>query len=211
MNHRPFWGKLEYLSMFKPIKLNQGGTHVDLRDYIFEVFSKLNGEKTTMLYSMEHIEFKKDYESKYAMKYENDGENLLMMLDVIDEFGFRNVGAYLPDMLQRLNGRNVLITATDDSIKIEDGPNNEHTFGVHYTNSNLCKIPNDKVKEICKIGEKDCCAFCVASGNGFECAKFDTYMCRNLLGRIEEKTIRATRIGDCKLLGRIEEENKVGE
>jgi hypothetical protein len=205
MNHRPFWGKLEFTSFFKIIKIDQGSTYVDLRDYIFEVFNKLNGQKTSMLYSMDHIEIKKDDDSKYQMKFEHDDDSTLMILDVIGEFGFSNIGAYLPDMLQRLNGRNVLITATDDGIKIEDGPNNENTFGVRYTNSNLCKISTDKVKEICKIGEEDCCVFCIASGKGFECAKFDTYMCRNLLGRIEEKSIRATRIGDCKLLGRVED------
>jgi len=79
------------------------------------------------------------------------------------------------------------------------------SFELKYTgDGNSCKIPDDKVREICKIGEVDCCIFCTVGGNGFNCEKFNSYLSRVLLDRHSKGDMRASRIGNCKITGRIE-------
>jgi hypothetical protein len=159
-------GKLEFISIFEPIRLISEESEIDLRKYYFELFEKLNGKKTKMDYHMNDIEICSDDNSEYVIKYENDDNGILIILDKINGFGFSNIEAYLSEMLHRLNGRSVIITVSDNSIKITYDPN-EEVFGLYYTNNNNCKIPNDKVKSICKVGEEDTCIFCSVSSEGF--------------------------------------------
>ena len=35
----------------------------------------------------------------------------------------------------------------------------------------MAKVPQEKVKEICKPGTTECCRYLVVGGDGFECAK----------------------------------------
>ena len=122
----------------------------------------------------------------------------------MDGFGFSNIGSYLPDMMQRLNGMQVIIEFNDTYISIRHDEN-EQVFELKYTgDGNSCKIPDDKVREICKIGEVDCCIFCTVGGNGFNCEKFNSYLSRVLLDRHSKGDMRASRIGNCKITGRIE-------
>jgi hypothetical protein len=55
------------------------------------------------------------------------------------------------------------------------------------------KIPSaEYLKEFCKPGCLGCCAYLVAGGEGFECAKFDSTI-RNIIDqRLSEGTMRAT-------------------
>lgn len=194
-------GKLEFISIFKPIRLISEDSEIDLRKYYFDLFEKLNGKKSKMNYHMNDIEICSDDNSEYVIKYENDNNGILIILDKINEFGFSNIKAYLSDMLQRLNGRCVIVTASENSIKIISDPS-EEVFGLYYTNSNNCKIPDDKIKSLCKIGEEDCCIFCCVGSNGFECLKFNSPSARMLLGRYSRNDINATKIGNCAILGR---------
>jgi hypothetical protein len=193
-------GKLKFISLFEPIMIG----NVDLRDYYFKLFEKLNGVKTKMDYSMNSIEIVADENSDKVVKYENDGNGILILLNNADgSFGMSNIGAYLPDILQRLNGMKVIANITDIGIKITNDPK-EKVFEIYYTRNNCCKIPDDKIKTVCKIGEKDCCIFISAGSDGFECLKFDSPSARMLLDRYSKKDIRASRIGNCKIVGRKE-------
>jgi len=196
-------GKLEYISIFDPIRLISENGELDLREQYFQLFEKLNGQKTKMDYHMNDIEICGDENSDHIIKYENDDNRILILLNKIDNFGFSNIEVYLSDMLQRLNGRSVIVTVSDNGIKITYDPT-EEVFGLYYTNSNNCKIPDDKIKSICKIGEKDCCIFCCVGSDGFECLKFNTTSTRMLLGRHNRNEMNATRIGNCAILGRKE-------
>ena len=50
--------------------------------------------------------------------------------------------------------------------------------------------------------------FFIAGGGGFECQKFNSYIARGLLDRYGKGTMRASRIGNCKIVGRIGEEKE---
>ena len=186
-------GKLRFLNLFHPILLDD----VDIWGYFHEFFESINGRKSSMDYSMDDFSIKLDENSEYEMRYEtteNDSPKIISLKKL--DFGWSNLGSYIPDMFQRFNGRNITLTVTDEEIKISSDPD-ENVYGTYYTDGNSCSIPDDKVKELCRPGSEDCCIFLVASGNGFECVKFDSYMARQVLHRLSENTMNAKRIGDC--------------
>jgi hypothetical protein len=199
-------GKLEFISFWHPIKLETKNGEIDLRDEYFQVFKNLNGKPAKMKGKMNSLTVLGDKKSEYLLKFEkNDTKDTIsILLEKRNGFGMSNLGSYVPNMLQRLNGMQVILKITKNSINVAYDPDYE-VFELNYTRNNSCKIPDDKVKEICKIGEDGCCIFCTVGSNGFECQKFDSYMARNLLDRYAEGTMRANRIGNCKVIGRIEE------
>ena len=196
-------GKLEFISLWDKIKLTTETDEIDLRDYYFKLFDHLNGKKTRMTHGMNSIEFSADENADRIIDYLNDGERIGISLRSEDKSSASNIGHYLPSTLQTLNGRNVVVSFTDSSIKISNNPD-ENVMGLYYTDDNTCKIPDEKVKEVCKIGTRDCCIFLSAGAKGFSCLKFDTPSARMLLDRYSKKEMNASRIGDCKILGRKE-------
>lgn len=196
-------GKLEFISFWHPIKLITNDGELDLRTEYFRVFTNLNGKKTSMKEGMNDITIYADENSEYQMEFEKN-DTIFMMLDKINGLGWSNINAYLPDMLQRLNSMQVIVEIDDAHIGICHDEN-EKVFELKYTgDGNSCKIPDDKVKEICKIGETDCCIFCAVGRDGFSCEKFNSYMSRILLDRHSKGEMRASRIGNCKIIGRID-------
>ena len=197
-------GKLEFISFWNPIKLITESEELDLRDEYFQVLENLNGKSASIDYHMNNITIHADKNSEYDIKFEKDDlkDTILMILDKRNNFGFSNLNAYIPDMFQRLNGMQVIVTVNDQSIGIEHDET-EKVFELKYTHNNSCKVSDDKVKEICKIGKNDCCIFCTAGSNGFMCEKFNSHMASHLLNRFSEGTMRANRIGNCKIVGRI--------
>jgi hypothetical protein len=198
-------GKLEFISFWHPIKLITNEGELDLCTEYFQVFGNLNGKKTSMKDGMNNITICADENSVYKLTFEQNDtkDTILMVLDKIDGLGLLNVGSYLPHMLQNLNGMRVIVEFDDTSISIKYDES-EQVFELKYTgDGNSCKIPDDKVREICKIGETDCCIFCTVGKDGFNCEKFDSFMSRTLLDRHSRGDMRASRIGNCKITGRI--------
>jgi len=205
-------GKLTYISFWHPINLEMEDQELDLRVQIFETLKNLNGKKASMDYGMNDLTIHADDESEYEMKFEcsNDtpelGENDTVgaILSKTGEgWGMSNVMAYLPDNLQRLNGMRIIVDVDKGHISFK----HDETEKVHemkYTHSNSCHIPDEDVKSICQIGKEDCCIFCTVGGDGFSCEKFGS-MASYLLTRHAEGSMRASRIGNCKIVGRIEE------
>lgn len=209
-------GKLEFISLWNPIRLDIGTTELDLRTDYFRIFTNLNGKKASMSGEMNGIKIFADETSDRVMNFEiekdtiNSHNDKILMILKNDgkEWGFSNLGAYIPDILQRLNGMHVIVEYDDKSISICHDET-EKVYELNYTHINSCKIPDDKVKEICKIGESDCCIFVTAGSNGFMCEKFN-YMASLLLERYSQGTMRASRIGNCKIVGRIDDkEDKI--
>ena len=202
-------GKLEYHSLFEPIRLFTDSGEINLWDHYNKVFTDLNDKKCLHDIQMNSYSVREDENSEYELKYESnffgtENATLVIILDKIDGFGFSNIGSFLPQILQRLNGMKVVIDIqSNHSITINKDPD-EKVYGLYYTDGNSCKIPDGVVKALCKIGESDCCIFCSVSSNGFECLKFSS-TCRLLLDRHSKGTIRANRIGNCEILGRKEE------
>jgi hypothetical protein len=205
-------GKLEFISFWSPIRLDVGTMELDLRDDYFRVFKNLNGKKATMDCGMNHIRIFADDASDRVVYFEIKkdpinpyNDKILMILNNVEGgWGMSNLGSYAPDILQRLNGMQVIVEYDDESISIKHDES-EKVFELNYTHINSCKIPDNKVKEICKIGESDCCIFVTAGSNGFMCEKFN-YMASGLLERYSKGTMRASRIGNCKIVGRIDAE-----
>jgi hypothetical protein len=195
-------GKLEFHSLFQPIKLfTPDDLEIDLWIFYQQLFDMLNDKKTSMIYDMNSIIIKGDENSEDNLKFKSENDTLLIILSKIDGFGMSNISSYLPDMLQRLNGMNVIVTIDDRYIKIEKD-STEEVYGLYYTDGNSCSVPDEDVKSICKIGEQDCCIFCSVTGSGFECQKFNTSTARMILDRHSKGTMNATRIGNCEILGR---------
>ena len=196
-------GKLEFISLWDKIKLTTETEEIDLRDYYFKLFEQLNGKKTRMEQDKNSIEFIADETADRVINYTNDGERIGISLESEDKVSWSNIGAYLPCTLQTLNGRDVVVSVTDSSIKITNNPD-ESVMGLYYTDGNTCKIPDEKIKTVCKIGTNDCCIFLSAGAKGFSCLKFDTPSARMLLDRYSKKEMNASRIGNCAILGRNE-------
>jgi len=203
MDKKILAGKLEFTQLFNPIKLFTEEGEVNLWDFYHNLFTELNDKKTSMTMEMNKLIIHSNLESEFSLEYKNDEKSKLIILKKIDGFGFSNIGSYLPDMLQRLNGRKIIVTILEEGISIEND-SEEKVFELYYTNGNSCAIPEDKIKTLCKIGTNDTCIFCTVSSVGFECAKFDSYMARQLLYRYSEGTMNASRIGNCAIVGRKE-------
>ncbi len=196
-------GKLEYTSLFEPIKLIGEEKEIDLRDYYFPLLEKLNGKKSRMDDQRRSIEIYGDETSENIIEYQNAGDGILMLIKRIDGKGVSNIAAYLPDALQRLNGRQVIVEVSEkNGLKLFANPE-EKVFGLYYTGAgNGCKIPEGAEKTVCKIGTDDCCIFCCLGAGGFGCLKFDSLSTRQILQRHAKKEMNATRIGNCEVLGR---------
>lgn len=202
-------GKLEFISFWHPINLETKDGNLDLRVQYFKIFRNLNGKKASMKYGMNDLTILADKESEYELVFEKSGheielgENDTIGITLNKNKGMSNIGAYLPDALQRLNGMQVIVEVSEDSIGIRHDET-EEVYEIKYTHNNSCQIPDDNIKELCKIGEADCCIFCTVGGGGFSCEKFGG-MANHLLNRHAEGTMRASRIGNCKIVGRVEE------
>jgi hypothetical protein len=210
-NYRPFEkllrGKIEFTSFFDPIKLIfSTGPGMDLRDFIFPTFDKLRSRSVSMNCKIDLFELKKDPSSIYKLDYENDEEGICIW--IVSEKASSNIEAYFSSTLQTLNGRNIVVEIGNEYESIKVYPDeNENVMGLYYTDCNMCDIPEDKVKSICKPGSEETCIFLTVSGKGFQCSKFDSYFSRLLLSRHIGGTLNAKRIGDCKILGRKENSN----
>lgn len=141
--------------------------------------------------------------SDYKLVYEIGDNPLLLLAD--GGFGMSNVGLYLAEACQWLNGRVVAVTLTDDLIEIV-ATEQDADLDLKFTDGNSCAIPPEAIDRTCKPGTTEACAFLTCSADGFQCAKFSGSLAARLLDRIEKGTIRAQRIGTCRCVGREERE-----
>lgn len=203
-------GKLEYISFWHPINLETEDGTLDLRVQYFSLFDELNGKRVSMKTGMNELTIHANDDSEYELVYENScgeielstDDSIGILLKKSDGWGMSNIGAYLPDALERLNGMHVIIEVTEDSISIKHDET-EKVNEVYYTHGNSCKISDEDADKICLVGQENCCIFLTVNGDGFMCQKFGSTG-RTLLDRHVKYSMRATRIGNCKIVGRKE-------
>ncbi|QQG45964.1 MAG: hypothetical protein HYY55_03210 [Candidatus Niyogibacteria bacterium] len=183
--------------------IQQDGSTIDLYPLIDEMLLKMNGK------SAEHDQGRESYglmlndSAEMVVKYESDG---VAVLEKPGGFGMSNIGAYLPSALTWLSGRKVEIEFNDNGFKIAADPS-EQVFGVKFFGrGNSCRIPEGVEDSICKVGTSDCCIFAAAGSDGFTCEKFSGSTAEMLLNRHFKGTMRASRVGNCALVGREEDD-----
>ncbi len=197
-------GDLAFIDLFHPIKIYMfvgDIEYIDLWPHIDRLFNNLDGTPVTMNDEKEFIEFKKDFDSDSRVKYVRDESH--MSITLVGPHSMSNIGAYLPGALRRLNGRKIIATIEENRLHICGDPDHE-VFGVYYTHNNLCAISPDDAKLVCKPNTLDTCIFLTLNPErGFMCNKFDSSSA-DMLNSFDEGELKASRIGDCKILGRNE-------
>ena len=200
-------GKLLYMGWFNlPWKLVTDDGEIDLWPVIDKFLTSLNGKRANHKRERDGYMLAANDASEFAFKY-IPGKYVL--LEKPEGFGMSNVHAYLDEALGWLSGRMV-------DIEIEDGKQikfaadkSEEVYGVYFVgDGNSCEVPSGIEQTVCKIGQRDCCIFLSlsAGAGGFSCEKFNGPMARILLDRLAKGNMRASRIGNCALIGRRERE-----
>ena len=197
-------GRLLYMGWLNlPWKLVTGDSEIDLWPIIDKFLASLNGKRANHEVALDGYTLSADDSSEFQFEYV-PGERVV--LKKIEGFGFSSVQALLGEALGLLTGRLV-------EIEIEDGRQmkftadaSEAVYGVYFTDGNSCRVPSGIEETVCKLGQHDCCIFLSVGADGFRCEKFNSPLARILLDRLAKDTIRASRIGNCALLGRKERE-----
>lgn len=197
-------GRLLYMGWFNlPWKLVTDDGETDLWPILDKFLTSLNGKRADHEQTHDSYTLLANKSSEFQFKY-IPGKRVF--LEKPEGFGLSNVFAYLDTTLGWLSGRLV-------KIEIENGKQikfvadtSEDVFGVYFTDGNSCEVPSNAEKTVCKEGQHDCCIFLTMSAKGFSCEKFNSPLARVLLDRLAKGTMRASRIGNCALLGRKERE-----
>lgn len=194
-------GKLEYLTWRRPWKVEIGDRFNDISIVFWDFAERLKGKRVQMSYTLDSFTLAANEKSDFALNFEVRCEGIA--LDKIDGFGFSNVLAYCESAMHRLNGREIIVAVDDVSLKIFANAT-ENVPEVKYKSSgNMARVPEEMVRGPCGLGEgPNTCIFLVAGSEGFECAKFEGSLSRQLLGRKAEGAMHAKRIGNCRLIGR---------
>lgn len=197
-------GPLRFTSWEAPWLIAMPSGDVDLREHALDLFARYAGQTFRMAYDLHSFVVQGDHKGDMRLEYDADEAPNPTLWKADGSFGFSNLGAYLSNALQRLNGREVMLDLSTDGFRIWADPAENVPPVLFEGEGNYGGIPADEVISRCQPGTTTCCAFLTASASGFECAKFCSYTARSILHRIEEGTFRATRIGNCKLMGRKE-------
>ncbi len=194
-------GTLLFTGWFnRPWRLVQeSGAEVDLFPLIDGVFQRANGQPASHDQTLSSYEFDVDPVSDFDLVHETDKH---VYLDKRGDFGFSNVAAYLESALGWLSGRSVFVDIEDNRFSIRANPAEEVFTLKFFGKGNSCRVPTGKERDLCKVGEADCCIFLACGPDGFECLKFADGTARMLLDRHHRGDMRASRIGNCAVNGR---------
>lgn len=194
-------GRLLYMGWFnRPWKLVTDYDDMDIWPIVEKFFISINGKPADHKREREIYILSIDESSEFQFNY-IPGERVL--LEKIKGWGFSNVFAYIDDSLIWLSGRLVEVEIEDGKYIKFAADTSEQVFGVYFAGEgNSCEVPLGVEKTVCKVGQHDCCIFATASADGFHCEKFNGPIARMLLDRLANGTMRASRIGNCAVLGR---------
>lgn len=201
---KKFKGRLQYMGWFnQPWNLMTENGEVDLWPTVDEFLVSINGKRVNQDQKRDNYMLLANEKSEFLFEYV-PGECILLKKS--KGFGWSNIHHYLNTALVWLSGRMV-------EVEIENGKRikfmadkDEEVHGVYFVSGNSCEVVSGDEGVICKIGQFDCCIFLTVGSNGFRCEKFNGPLARGLLDRLAKGSIRASRIGDCALLGRKEKE-----
>lgn len=176
---------------------------VDFKVWILDAIQKLNGA---------HIEYDVGIEHLIVRRTENTSEPTLIAKDkagknVRADFhdgSFGIITTYLASIMERLNGRAIVVLTSPDYFILK--PENEDEEDVEqislYENNSFGVIDNGKEKTVCGSDTMDQCIFFSHKSGVPVCTKLAPEGLARLKKLAEGKS-DATRIGDCKLLGRV--------
>lgn len=182
--------------------IQDDGSKIDLYPLINKTLRKMNGKPAEQKEGRASYSITLSNSAEMVVKYETDD---MAVLEKPDGLGMSNIGAYLPSALTWLSGRKVTLDINNAGFIIAADPN-EQVFGVKFFGrGNSCRIPEGAEKSVCKIGTSDCCIFAAAGSDGFTCEKFGG-IGATLLDRHFKGTMRASRVGNCALVGREEDD-----
>ncbi|KQU96478.1 hypothetical protein [Devosia sp. Root105] len=197
-------GRLEYLSWDRPWKVGE----LDAAPHFWDVAESLQNIRAEHAYHRDGYTLRANPEAVTELRHGGRG-NGAGLFNADGRFGFSNVAAYLEWSLCALNGRTVnLIVSPSTIFSIEAAAFEEVPEVRFFGEGNMSRgspdaAPNDEfVKRVCQPGSADCCIFLTAGADGFSCAKFSGSTARLLLDRKAEGTMRASRIGNCRIVGR---------
>lgn len=198
-------GKLRFFSMWQPITLFTDNGEIDLCDHYEKLFTDLKGKGVVQEDGMQNISLRRDDKSEWIFDYFQDKDSYKCSMENKNSGGWSNTEWYISNKLQHINGRQVILDIDDDGISIMADPD-EKVFQLNYTHGNCCRVSAEDAKNICGVGTGSTCIFAAVSGKGFECLKFSGPSARHLLNRHYEKKMNASRIGNCEVVGRIDED-----
>lgn len=202
-------GTLNFYGWFHPWQIvTDDGKKIDIYPVVSALFGRLKDQPIVFDNELEGFRLVWDESSPKKLQYEPSEDGVILAsVNKDGSSGFSNLTAFIPDALQRIDGRNVSITVTDTEIRVHADPN-EKVYKLPYTHGNMASIPAGAEKSQCRIGTSHACVFCVATGEGFECAKGNTQMGRMVLDRLAKGEMRASRIGNCLVSGRVTDKDR---
>ncbi len=206
-------GKLDFRGMWDlPIFITTSkGELVDISVIVYNFFKQNHNVEAVTVEERELLSFKimkSNKVIKYTREFKgNDLKKFGISTESLDGISWTNTNAQLEYFFMGANNRNIVLELDESfrgelTLKVDKFDDDVPT--VFYSSGNKAVLVGDqKPEEICKPGTTDCCIFLVASGNGFECVKFDGYTSRLLLDRYSKGKMNSTRIGNCKCAGRL--------
>ena len=176
---------------------------IDIWPLVNVFFSSLNGMRAEHKQERDSYTLTENKSSEFKFDYFS-GRHAILEIDKPGGVGMSNVYAYLDMTLTWLSGRMV-------EIEVEEGKRikfmadkSEQVYGLYFFgDGNSCEVPEGIEQTVCKIGQSDCCIFLIAGAGGFGCAKFSS-LARTFLDNLAKGSMRASRIGNCAILGRKE-------
>lgn len=202
-------GTLNFYGWFHPWKVfTEDEEEINIHPILSSFFEKLADQPATFENRLEGFRLVRDENSPKKLEYkvEDDGVTLVLV-NKDGSSGFSNLTAFLPDVLRCINGRHVIITLTDTELHVQ-ADSSQEVYKLPYTHGNMASIPKGAEKSQCQIGTRYACAFCVSTEDGFECAKGDSSLATTILDRVAKNDMRAVRIGNCLVAGRVRDEER---
>lgn len=195
-------GRLEYLGWSRPWSVVRDGRVVaDLASPFWAVAQRLKDKPTAMPAAPDSFGLKADAASEYDLDFDAIGAGII--ISKRNGFGFTNVLAYCEAILCNLNGREIIASIEEESFSVFANPQAPEVPALKRKREggNLIPIGDEFIRSRCGAGTADACIFITVGSGGFECAKFAQSLTRTLLDRKATGTMRATRIGNCRVDG----------
>lgn len=197
-------GCLEYLSWNRNWLVASERDTVDLSVHFWDVAKRLKDQPVGLTLKPESFTLRAVPGSIWHLEFEEVGSGIVISRKG-EHFGFTNVLAYLETILCNMNAQEIIASVEDGRFAVFANPVAAAKVPAlkrpRDAAGNSIPISDDIVRTRCGAGTADACIFITASASGFSCEKFGGSTTRMLLDRKAKGTMRATRIGNCRLDG----------
>lgn len=197
-------GVLEYLSWNRYWSVTAEDRVADLAEHFWQVAQRLQDQPVNLDMKPGSFTLRADPASEWVLEFDEVGSGIIIVRQGAT-FGFTNVLSYLEAILCNINAQEVIASIEDDSFTVFANPTTQASYpGLmrpREVRGNSIPISDEIVKTRCGAGTADACIFITASADGFACEKFNGSLTRMLLDRKAQGTMRASRIGNCRIDG----------